>query len=130
MLALLVEGNDLPRALSRARLNERCGFTSLSGTVTRVMRGLPGGTSSGAAMKGLIELGMVDVVQVDVDGVEEQCYRVTQLGRKVMGCYAGKLPPLRSREVSTNNRYKKLETPLDSDSSDIYNQPREPVYVV
>ena len=130
LLVLRGEGRGIPLALSRAKLQERCGFTPTSGTVTRVMRGLPGGTSSGPACPGLIELGLVRVLNLEVDGVTEQCYQITPMGQGVIDCHTGDLPPLRSVNGSTNSRYKKVLTRLDSDQSEIYGQVRKEEYAI
>ena len=122
--------NGIVKALSRIKICEECGFTLTSGTVTRVMRGLPGGTSSGPAFLGLLELGLVNVVLIDVDGITEQCYQITLLGRRVIECYSENLPAMRSREASTNDRYRKILREMDSGQSDIYGRIVEEVCTI
>ena len=98
------ENEDTP-ALTRQKLNERSGFSSVSGTITRVMNGVPQGSSSGAERPGLIPLGCVRKFDVDIDGIVETVYQITPLGREVLA--ANPLPTKRrSREASINHRYK------------------------
>ena len=92
-------------SLSRAELGAACGFTELSGSITRVLNGIREGSSSGAAHPGLLTLKLIEEVEVDVDGAKETLYRITEAGLRAVAD-AGPLPPLRDRDASTNERYK------------------------
>ena len=98
-------GENLP-SLTRTKLQQRCGFSEKSGTITRVMNGVKEGSSSGAARPGLIDLLLVRSYVLNVDGAEEVVYKATELGLAVLRAHGPEnLPPLRGRDVSTNLRY-------------------------
>lgn len=130
LLALSDNDGGLPIALSRSKINEKCGLALTSGTVTRAMHGLPGNTSSGPAFPGLVNLGLVSVTDIDVDGVLERCYQITPLGLNVLECCDKDLPKVRSKEASTNKRYKKISTELDVGRSEVYGQDHEAIYSI
>ena len=95
--------------LTRPRLAVRAGYTAISGTVTRALNGIRAGSSSGDPHPGLLALGYVEEVPVDVDGVTETNYRATAAGVRAYWAYlasGGKLPPVRDAAVCTNDRYK------------------------
>lgn len=93
--------------LTRAKLQERAGYTAASGTVTRVLNGLREGSSSGAAHPGLLALGLVERVDLDVDGVTECGYALTAAGEARLAALNGTpLPKHRDRWKSTNYRYQ------------------------
>lgn len=97
--------------VNRAQLGVRAGYTAISGTVTRALNGIREGSSSGDPHPGLLALGLVEEVPVELDGVTETNYRATALGVTAYRAYAaerdGKLPELRDAAVCTNDRYKK-----------------------
>lgn len=105
----LLDGRE---SLSRKDLNEQAGFTGVSGTLTRVLNGLREGSSSGAAHPGLIALGLVDAVRVDVSGRIEMVYRITENG---LAEFEGARVPasMRDRAASTNHRYRKGKHAVD-----------------
>lgn len=94
--------------LSRQKIGERCGLSKVSGTVTRAFNGLREGSSSGAARPGLLKLGLVEELRIDIeeDGIHEVAYRITDAGAAVLMGRGEELPALRDRESSTNKRYQ------------------------
>ena len=95
--------------LDRAALGVRAGYTAISGSVTRALNGIRPGSSSGDAHLGLVALGFVSVVELDVDGVRELSYRATPEGVRAYREFSAKktLPPVRDISTCTNHRYKK-----------------------
>lgn len=87
----------------------RIGVSSISDAVRRAMRGLPEGSSSGGAHKGLVALGFAEEVTLNIDGLREICFRITVNGVATITEYLAKntLPPLRNRASCINDRYKK-----------------------
>ena len=70
-------------ALTRSALSEKAGYTAVSGTVTRALHGLREGSSSGAAHPGLLALGLIRQVELELDGgVTETCFVITDSGRE------------------------------------------------
>lgn len=61
--------------LDRASLRVACGL-SPKNTMNRLING----DSSGRGAPGLVPLGLVEVVKLDVDGVSEDSYRITPAG--------------------------------------------------
>ncbi len=98
--------------LTRAQLGLTAGFTVLSGSCTRALNGIRAGSSSGPPQVGLLALGMVEVIVLDVEGLQEDNYRITLSGIAALSVYVmagGTLPPLKDPSVCTNQRYQKEE---------------------
>lgn len=97
--------------VTRAQLGVRAGYTAISGTVTRALNGIKPGSSSGDAHPGLLMLGMVEEVVLDVEGVTEVNYRATTEGvsayRLHCATSGASLPPLRDAATCTNDRYRR-----------------------
>lgn len=98
--------------LNRAKIAERAGFSELSGTVTRVLNGLREGSSSGAAHPGLLTLGYLERIDLEVEeGVTETCYRITDAGARALAAWeaesGGKSVTMRDKTSSVNHRYKR-----------------------
>lgn len=96
--------------LTRIALADRAGYTAISGSVTRALNGIHPGSSSGDPHIGLIGMKYVDVINIDVDGVEEQNYRITQLGIQAYVAFlamGGQLPPVKDASICVNQRYRK-----------------------
>ena len=94
--------------LNRAVMAARAGYTGLSGTVTRALNGIREGSSSGDPQVGLIAGGLIDAVEIRVEGLMETNYRITSAGISAIQSYiaeGGKLPPVRDAATYTNNRY-------------------------
>ena len=100
--------------LSRAALGVRAGYTAISGTITRALNGIREGSSSGDPHPGLIARGLVEEVDVDVDGAVEVNYRATSAGiiafAKYVKVNGNKLPPLKDQSSCVNDRYKEVTT--------------------
>src|SRR6185437_10627147 len=62
--------------LTRVQLAKSAGFSPTSGTINRVLRGIPKGSSSGSPHKGLLDLGLL--ATVDQDG--SIAYQITAAG--------------------------------------------------
>ena len=107
VLAVLAEGGA---ALTRAKLSNAAGFSEVSGTVTRVLNGLREGSSSGSAHLGLVGLGYVERLDLDIDGVTEVAYRITDSGQAALDRFAeangGRLPKMKDAGRATNKRYR------------------------
>lgn len=92
--------------LCRAVLGLRAGYTAISGSITRALNGIRPGSSSGDAHLGLVALGLVEVGEVDVDGVVERSYRITEAGIREFGRFMAQngnaLPPLRDAALCVN----------------------------
>jgi hypothetical protein len=102
ILRVLGEGGSL----TRAKINQRCGFSEQSGTIVSAMNGVREGSSSGAARPGLLALGLVVKEDLDIDGVVEMSYIITSKGREALELHAGiKLPEMRNKDSTTNKRY-------------------------
>ena len=96
---------------TRTELAAKAGFRPGSGTINRALRGIGKGSSSGDPYKGLVQLGYVEVVPVELDGgMTETRYRATKEGAKAVRAFAKdngtRLGKVRSAEVSTNARYQ------------------------
>ena len=106
--------------LTRKMLNVAVGYSPISTGVTRPLYGVSEGSSTAHPHKGLLALGLVEVVQVDVQGAVEDNYRITKLGIVALGKFlveGGKLLPTRDRGKGvidtssyTNKRYKEQAT--------------------
>lgn len=96
--------------LTRAALSLRAGYTAISGTVTRALNGIRPSSSCGNPQTGLLELGYIETVQLDIDGVVETNYRATSSGIVAYQAYvaSGKgIPTVRDAGRCTNCRYIK-----------------------
>ena len=106
VLAELLNG----ACLTRTKLNQRIGFSELSGTVNFALNGMKIGPSSSKHYPGLLALKLVTRTELDIDGLKEWVYEITPLGREALQSYldkrGGEMPPMRSKEDSTNSRYK------------------------
>ncbi len=89
----------------------RLGVSAVSETIRRAFRGLKEGSASGTPHKGLLALGYAEEVVLDVDGLSELAYKITDEGIAAITEYLKHhtLHPVRSRESSINNRYKRPE---------------------
>ena len=96
--------------VTRAQLGVRAGYTAISGTVTRALNGIRAGSSSGDPHPGLLALGLVEEVAIDLDGHSEVNYRATVAGVRTyqthLAAQGGKLPRLRDADICTNDRYR------------------------
>lgn len=114
VLAVLMPTNPAAHPINwpvvtRAQLGVRAGYTALSGSITRALNGIHKGSSSGDAHLGLLSLGLVEEIILDIDGVKEVNYRTTLLGIQVYQQHIAKhkkLPALRDAKICTNDRYK------------------------
>ena len=82
--ALLALGSG---SLTRANLAEIAGFTRTSGTTSRALRGISKGSSSGTPHPGLLELGYVIRTDLDIDGLWEAHYKITDKGIEAVTVY-------------------------------------------
>lgn len=105
--------NDPPTEwplLTRACLNQRAGFTEKSGSITKAINGGKGGSKSNTLWPGLLELGLVSRVMVDIDGVMEDNYQITPNGIIAHNAWAEEHGELRAKRIAAscvNKRYKK-----------------------
>ncbi len=103
--------------LVRAVMARRAGYSPISGSVTRALMGVKEGSSSmksGKGMKGLMALGLIETVELDIMGVKETNYRITPLGVKAYEQFVrsgAKIKPVSGdASAHTNKRYVKSET--------------------
>lgn len=97
--------------LTRANLGVNAGYTAISGTVTRALNGIKPGSSSGDAHPGLLTLGYIQEIVLDVEGVQEVNYRATKIGVVAYLAWTtsngNKLPEVKDRVTCINDRYRK-----------------------
>ncbi len=94
--------------LIKSALAEAAGFTAKSGTINSSLNGIPEGSSSGKPTLGLIEMGYVLRSPLDIDGIQEVVYSITEKGRGALAQWMsdnGGLPKMRDKKISTNRRY-------------------------
>jgi hypothetical protein len=96
--------------VTRTKLCVRAGYTVISGTVTRALNGIrQTNRTSGDPHPGVIELGWVEVVMIDIEGVMETNYRITQAGIAAYDAFiagGGSLPPVKDADICTNHRHR------------------------
>lgn len=99
---------------NREQLSIKAGYDPISGSTTRVLSGIRAtNKTSGHPHPGLIDLGLVEAETYDIDGVNEICYRITQLGIEAFQAHmleVGELPPVKPKSVCTNLDQGKGET--------------------
>lgn len=97
--------------VTRAQLSVCAGFTAISGTTTRALNGVPDNGSVNKPHLGLLGLGYVEEVILDICGRKEVNYRITATGIRAWRAYVAEngdnLPPVKSIYECLNNRYKK-----------------------
>lgn len=96
--------------LNRANLSVNAGYTAISGTMTRALNGIREGSSSGDAHPGLLTLGYIEEVVLDIEGVKEVNYRATPTGVLAYLEWVavnGGVPQVKDRATCINDRYKK-----------------------
>jgi hypothetical protein len=96
-------------AVNRAQLAIRAGYTGTSGSITRALNGIREGSSSGKAHPGLLALGLVEELLLDVNGVDEMSYLITPAGIRAyqahLAAHGGRLPSVKDAALCTNDRY-------------------------
>lgn len=99
--------------LNRAGLGVTAGYTPISGSVSRALAGIhEGNKTSGDPHPGLLPLGYVEEIVLDIEGLRETNYRITEAGVRAFQRYVaegGKLPPLKPVTMCVNHRYKKKD---------------------
>ncbi len=105
--------------LNRAALGVRAGYTAISGSITRALNGIYEGSSSGDAHPGLLDKKLVKEMVIDLDGMTEVNYQITEEGIKEFEAYIAKngdnLPPVKDASICTNERYRENKQ-ISSDS--------------
>lgn len=96
--------------LNRATLGIRAGYTAISGTITRALNGIKEGSSSGDAHPGLLIRKLIKEVAIDIDGLTEVNYQITETGISEYSAYIAKngdnLPPNKDASLCVNERYQ------------------------
>lgn len=114
LVALLPdEGDDPPLGtVPRFELAIAAGITPTTGTINRALNGIPKGSSSGDAHDGLLAMGLVEKVVLDLDGRMEDSYRITRAGIAAAREWLkhNRLPPTRDAASCTNARYAVVDT--------------------
>lgn len=90
------------------RLALAVGTSPRSDYVRRALRGLPAGSSSGVEHDGLLALGYVRAIELDIEGHKEVNYKITPAGINALRAHLAQypLPPMRPRGLCVNNRYR------------------------
>lgn len=96
--------------LPRFELAEAAGFVPTTGTINRVLNGVPPGSSSGASHPGLLELGLIKKTALVLDGgIVEANYQITAAGiaalKRFLAKHKGVVPKARTKESCINSRY-------------------------
>ena len=96
--------------LTRTALAVQSGYTAISGSITRALNGIHENSSSGDFHLGLLALGFVEEVTLDIDNLAETNYRITANGIRVFQQYVAangnKLPKVKDAANCVNNRYR------------------------
>jgi hypothetical protein len=97
--------------VTHKQLAVRAGYTGTSGSITRALNGIrKGNKTSGIPHPGLLELGLVEIEILDIEGVKERNYRITAAGiaayRAYVAIHGEELPPVKDAALSVNNRYR------------------------
>ena len=98
-------------SLIRTSLATKAGFNPTTGTINRVLHGIPQGSSSGEPHAGLLERGLLKAEDfvVPEDGINETRYRITAAGIKAYGRYVAehgdRMPKRRDKALCINDRY-------------------------
>lgn len=74
----ILEALNTDDVLTRNRLAEITGFSPTSGTIQAAIKGTRG------ARANLVKVGLVEVHELDLDGLTEVNYRLTDLGRQAL----------------------------------------------
>lgn len=112
---------EAPAAMRRAVLSEHLGTSEISGTLGRALHGvLPGGVN--AVHLGLLELGYVSREDLDIDGLRETVYQITDAGKAVLESLPEEVRrkargELRERTLCINKRYRRPAPGEDSPPS-------------
>jgi hypothetical protein len=94
--------------LTRIELAKAAGFKAGTGTINRVLHGIPKGSSSGKPHKGIIDLKLVALIVVTVDGVAVTQYHLTPDGTKALKAFEAendKPGKVKKASTCTNDRY-------------------------
>jgi hypothetical protein len=103
VLRSLAEG----QLLTRNKICRAAGFSTGSGTLNYALNGMKVSKANPRPHPGLVELGLITKIDLDIDGVVEVGYRITEEGLAALEEYGvAALPPTRDKEVSTNRRYQ------------------------
>lgn len=97
--------------IGRVQMSVRAGYTAVSGTINRILHGIPEGSSSGDPHPGLLEQGLMEEKELDIDGLKEKNYRITPEGVKALEEYLAwnKLPEIKDKSTCINDRYRKQD---------------------
>lgn len=97
-------------SLCRTDLASKAGFNPTTGTINRVLHGIPQGSSSGEPHPGLLERGLMKATDLDIDGVAETQYRITAAGIRAyerhVAEHGDRLPKRRDKALCVNDRYQ------------------------
>jgi hypothetical protein len=95
--------------LTRVGLSEATGYAPTSGTITRILHGMKKGMGRGGPHAGLLGLGHVQEVLLNIDGVTEVSYRITIAGVHAYRTFVrsgGDLPDVKDAISCTNKRQR------------------------
>lgn len=102
-------GDDPPLGtVPRFELAAAAGFVPTTGTINRVLNGIQSlNSTSGAPHPGLLSLGLVEKVIIDLDGQSSDSYRITRAGIRAIRAWLlhNQLPPKRDEKSCVNTRY-------------------------
>jgi hypothetical protein len=95
-------------SLRREDLAAKAKFRPKTGTINAALHGVKEGSSTGSPRPGLLEMGMVDRIELDIDGLVELRYVATDKGKAALARWLdehGPLPVGRDKDASVNRRY-------------------------
>lgn len=96
------------RVLTRDKLRAEIGLSPISGTLSYLLNGMKVSKANPKGHPGLVELGMVTRITLDIDGIEEVCYRITPTGEEAL-LHAPDPPPIGDQSKNVNRRYRKVD---------------------
>lgn len=109
--ALMPRAAGARPAFSRTTLVARAGFTPKSGVINQALHGVRRVTKDRPKLlPGLLGMGMVELVKIDVEGSVESSYQITDVGEAAYHAHVaarGELPPIKDAATSTNDRYRR-----------------------
>lgn len=84
--------------LTVSQIKEACGLSAQSGTVTNAINGIKEGSSHSGPFLGLVDLGLVERIDVNNEGILEKCLKITKAGRAALKEVGSELRPVKGKK--------------------------------